>query len=100
MAPHDPHCWSVSSCPGFVTDLVLRCARGDRAALGVLFDLLHSPVAAVVGTPGVARDDLVVEVFRDVWQRAPAFHSGDDPVTWVLELARSTARSSPAGVAV
>lgn len=95
-----PHSWSVSSCPGFVTDLVLRCARGDRAALGVLFDLLHAPVAAAVGSPGVARDDLVVEVFRDVWLQAPAFRRGADPVAWVLDLARSAAHRSPAAVAV
>lgn len=100
MACAGPHPWRVSSCPGFVTDLVLRCARGDRAALGVLFDLLHAPVAATVGTPEVARDDLVVEVFRDVWLRAPAFRRGDDPVAWVLELARSTALRSPAALAV
>ena len=54
-----PHSWSVStSCPGLVSALVLRCARGDRAALGTLFDLLYAPVAATVGGPGVPRDDL------------------------------------------
>lgn len=83
-----------------VSALVLRCARGDREALGTLFDLLHAPVAALIDGPGVPRDDLVVEVFQDVWRSAPAFRLGDDPVAWVLGLARSTARRCPAAVAV
>lgn len=90
----------MSSCPGLVTALILRCARGDQAALGTLFDLLHAPVAAIVGGHGRGRDDLVVEVFHHVWRGAPAFRRGDDPVAWVLDLARSSARPAPVAVAV
>ncbi len=90
----------MSHCPGLVTALLLRCARDDRSALGVLFDLLYAPVAATVGGTGAERDDLVVEVFQDVWLRANSFRRGDDPVAWVLDLARSTASRSPAAVAV
>jgi len=88
------------SCPGLVTALVLRCAQGDRDALGTLVDLLHGPVAATVGGPRASRDDRVVDVFRDVWRQAPAFPRGDDPVAWVLALARATVPQAPASIAV
>jgi len=89
-----------AGCPGFVSALVLRCARDDRAALGTLVDLLYAPVAATVGEPGIPRDDLVAEVFHTVWRRAHAFRRDDDAVAWVLDLARATARRYPAPVAV
>jgi DNA-directed RNA polymerase specialized sigma24 family protein len=95
-----PHPGGVPHCPGFVTALVLRCAQGDRSALGTLFDLLHGPVAATLGAPGVSRDDLVVEVFRDVWLQAPTFPRGADPVAWVLDLARAAAGRTRTAVAV
>ncbi|GEP32303.1 hypothetical protein NSZ01_00710 [Nocardioides szechwanensis] len=87
-------------CPGFVSALVLRCARDDRAALGTLFDLLHAPVAAMVGGSGIERDDLVAEVFQEVWANANHFRRGDDPVAWVLGLARQTGARAPAAIAV
>ncbi|MDO9496781.1 MAG: sigma factor [Nocardioides sp.] len=90
----------AAGCPGLVSVLVLRCARDDRDALGTLVDLLYAPVAATVGEPGIARDDLVAEVFHTVWRRAHAFRRDDDAVAWVLDLARSTARRYPAAVAV
>lgn len=90
----------MSYCPGFVSALVLRCARDDRAALGTLFDLLYAPVAATVGSPGMARDDLVAEVFQDVWANANHFHRGDDAVAWVLGLARQKSARAPAAMAV
>lgn len=89
-----------TTCPGFASALVLRCARDDRAALGTLLDLLYAPVAAVVGGPGAARDDLVVEVFQDVWRFADTFRRDEDAVAWVLDLAGARARRTPAGVAV
>lgn len=91
---------SPAGCPGLVSALVLRCARDDRAALGTLFDLLHAPVAAMVDGPGVPRDDLVAEVFQDVWRNAHSFRRDEDAVEWVLDLARATARRCPAAIAV
>lgn len=90
----------MSYCPGFVSALVLRCARDDRAALGTLFDLLYAPVAVTVGGPGRERDDLVAEVFQRVWTNANHFRRGDDPVDWVLGLARQTAARVPTAMAV
>lgn len=91
----------TTDCPGFVSALVLRCARGDRAALGTLVDLLYAPVAATVSGPRTAvDDDLVAQVFRDVWRTAPTFRREDNAVVWVLDLARATARRSRLAVAV
>jgi DNA-directed RNA polymerase specialized sigma24 family protein len=90
----------VPHCPGFVTALVLRCARDDRAALGTLFDLLYAPVAATVRRPGTERDDLVAEVFHDVWANANHFRRGEDPVAWVLGIARQRAAHAPSAMAV
>ena len=63
---------------GFLTDLVLRCGRGDPAALARLFDLFYAPVAAEVANR-VPRDDVepvVTEVFAQLWRQAPEFVPG------------------------
>jgi hypothetical protein len=82
-----------SDCPGFITELILRCGRGDEAALGPLFDLFYAPVAAAVAQPdrpGTA-GELVHEAFVRVWRHAPTFVPGDlGPVEWVLQQAATT----------
>lgn len=85
-----------SDCPGFITELILRCGRGDEAALGRLFDLFYAPVAAAVGQPsrpGTA-GELVHEAFVRVWRHAPTFvPGGQGPVEWVMEQAAATTQS-------
>lgn len=78
-----------SGCVGAITGLVLRCGRGDQAALSSLLDLLYVAVLGKVAPQGPAEDadEQVVEVFREVWRRAPRFEVGRDPVAWVLSLA-------------
>ncbi|CAB4685656.1 MAG: hypothetical protein F2667_00605 [Actinobacteria bacterium] len=79
-------------CPGFVTDLVLRCADGEEEALGRLVDLFLPWVLGVVGeASSLMTDALAVEAFGRMWREAPGF----DPklggaVAWVLEQARLT----------
>ena len=74
---------------GFLTELVLRCGRGDAAALGRLFDLFYAPVAAEVANR-VPRDDVepvVAEVFAQLWRHAPEFVPGRArAVGWVMAL--------------
>lgn len=84
-----------ADCPGFITDLILRCGRGDEAALERLFDLLHAPVSAVLPLDRPeARDDLVLEVFRRVWRHAPTFVPGEQgAVAWALQHAAAVAQS-------
>ena len=83
-----------SACEGLVTGLVVRSARGETAALGVLFDLTYGLVAATlrrrlpVPTLDADLDDLVVEVFHEVWRSAPSFRPGrHDPLSWLLGIA-------------
>lgn len=91
------------ACPGFITDLVLRCGRGDAGALARLLDLLYAPVAHRVAelSPTDRTDDLVVEVFSRLWRDASDYRPGpgNGPVEWVLQLAESVAsrRRAPAG---
>jgi hypothetical protein len=76
-------------CQGFITHLVLRCGQGDETALGDLFDLTFSLVAAVLhygalSAPGV--DDDVVEAYRRIWRRSPDYEATERGVlAWVLD---------------
>ena len=84
-----------ADCPGFITDLILRCGRGDEAALGHLFDLLHAPVSVVLaqGRPE-ARDEMVLDVFRRLWRHAPTFVPGEQgAVAWAMQHAAAVAQS-------
>ncbi|WP_193614245.1 hypothetical protein [Nocardioides lijunqiniae] len=90
-----------SPCEGVLSGLVARCGRGDRDSLGTLFDLTHGIVSATVRrrlSADTARrdlDDAVVEVYREVWRRAPQFRVGvDDPLRWMLDSVDRGARSA------
>ena len=74
---------------GFLTELVLRCGRGDPAALARLFDLFYAPVAAEVANrvPGDDVEPVVAEVFAQLWRQAPKFVPGRArAVGWVMAL--------------
>ncbi len=81
--------------------LVAACARGDRAALGVLFDRFHlSVVRCLSRFLGAGRsdiDDLVQATFLEVMRSAPGFQGRSAVRTWIagiaLNLARRTIRS-------
>jgi DNA-directed RNA polymerase specialized sigma24 family protein len=82
------------ACPGFITDLLVRCGRGDEAALGRLFDLFHRQVSAAMGARGGSAplDEQVLEVFVRLWQQAPRFEAGAmGPVAWVMALVAGAA---------
>ena len=74
-------------------DLMDAVAAGDRAALARLFDR-HAAVLL-----GICRrvlhdadeaDDVLVEVFQEVWTRAARFDAGrGSPLTYLVTLARS-----------
>jgi hypothetical protein len=93
---------ATAACPGFITELLLRCGRGDEVALGRLFDLFYAPVAATVGRPGHPEtvEELVHAAFVRVWRHAPTFVPGvQEPVEWVMEqatAAQSLIVTSPA----
>ena len=85
-----------AGCSGFITELLLRCGRGDEAALGRLFDLFYAPVAAAVGRAGSPEtaEQLVHATFVRVWRHAPTFvPGGQGPVEWVMEQASAASQS-------
>ncbi len=85
------------ACVGAITGLVLRCAEGEREALGILLDLFYASVLAAVAPQGRGgtSDDQVDETFREIWRQAPRFEVGQDPVGWILGLARDLSPGAP-----
>ena len=82
--------------------LVRAIAAGDEAALRVL----HEKTYAVVYTYLIRltgnrelTDELILDVYQDVWCEAPVFDAADGPVLgWIMRRARATARSrTPVG---
>jgi len=82
------------TCRGFVTELVLRCGRGDESALMTLLDLFHAPARAKL-VPRVGADhvdDVLVEAFARLWREAPSFTPGRrrGAAAWVLDRLLAT----------
>ena len=77
--------------------LIGRIAQGDRLAMQVLFARhqvrVYRFVLRLVGSPAVA-EDLISEVFRDVWRQANRFEGRSAVSTWLLAIARFKALSS------
>lgn len=76
---------------GFVTDLLLRCGRGEAAALARLFDLFYRPVrvAVAVRVSPERSDAATAEVFVRIWRRAPGYRpSAGSAVSWIMQEAR------------
>jgi hypothetical protein len=74
-------------CRGFVTNLVLRCGRGDEAAIGLLLDLFYAPVLADAARHGRPRpdDEAVSDGFVRLWGAAATFTPGAQcAVEWVM----------------
>ena len=94
FATRDP-----DACVGFITDLVVRCGRGEEAALLRLFDLFHRAVSEAIraGSPAAPLDEQILRVFVGVWEHAPRFVPGEvGPVDWVMEQVGAAARTAPA----
>src|SRR4029077_18688504 len=77
--------------------LVERIAAGDKLAMQVLF-ARHRPAVYVclfrfVGNETVA-EDLLSDVFFDVWQQAGRFEGRSAVTTWLLSIARFKALSA------
>jgi RNA polymerase sigma-70 factor (ECF subfamily) len=75
--------------------LVAAMARGDRAALGALYDL-HAPIvmglAKKMLRDQAAAEDLVHDVFLEAWQHAAEFDAARGSVrVWLVVRARSRA---------
>ena len=79
------------------SELVERVARGDRAAVRLLFMRHHARVyrfaARQTGSEMMA-DDIANEVFLELWRQAPAFQGRSEVSTWLLGIARFKALSA------
>ncbi len=77
--------------------LIGRIARGDRLAMQVLFARhqvrVYRFVLRLVGNQTVA-EDLISEVFLDVWRQADRFEGRSAVSTWLLAIARFKALSA------
>jgi RNA polymerase sigma-70 factor, ECF subfamily len=77
--------------------LVERIAAGDKLAMQVLFARHRTPVYRwlyrFVGNETVA-EDLLSDVFFDVWQQAGRFEGRSAVTTWLLSIARFKALSA------
>jgi RNA polymerase sigma-70 factor (ECF subfamily) len=76
-------------------ELVEAIARGDQQAMAQLYDgthrLVFTLVQRVLGA-GDAVEEVVLDVFMQVWRTAPTFDRARGRVsTWLLTLARSRA---------
>jgi RNA polymerase sigma-70 factor (ECF subfamily) len=78
-------------------ELVERIAKGDRAAVRLLFMRHHARVyrfaARQTGSDMMA-DDIANEVFLELWRQAPAFEGRSEVSTWLLGIARFKALSA------
>ena len=76
--------------------LVERIAAGDKLAMQVLFARHRTPLRWLlrfVGNETVA-EDLLSDVFFDVWQQAGRFEGRAAVTTWLLSIARFKALSA------
>jgi RNA polymerase sigma-70 factor (ECF subfamily) len=77
--------------------LISRIATGDRLAMQALYARHHLRVyrfvVRLVGNTTVA-EDLISEVFLDVWRQAGTFEARSAASTWLLAIARFKALSA------
>jgi RNA polymerase sigma-70 factor (ECF subfamily) len=78
-------------------DLVRRIASGDRMAMRALYGRhqlkVHRFITGMVRDAALA-EDLVNDVFFDVWQQAGRFEARSTVSTWLLGIARFKALSA------
>ena len=77
--------------------LIGRIADGDRLAMQVLFARHHIRVYRFMlrmVRNEAAAEDLISEVFLDVWRQAEKFEGRSTVSTWMLSIARFKALSA------
>jgi RNA polymerase sigma-70 factor (ECF subfamily) len=78
-------------------ELIARIAAGDAAAMRTLFTAQHLRVQRfvlrLVRREDIA-EDIVTEVFLDVWRQAARFEGRSSVSTWLLSIARFKAYSA------
>src|SRR3989442_15026199 len=76
-------------------ELVQSIARGDQLALHALYSQTHRIVFTLImriTSNQETAEELTIDVFHDVWRRAPAYDpAGGSVVGWIMNQARSRA---------
>jgi RNA polymerase sigma-70 factor (ECF subfamily) len=89
---------TLSANPGASDEVLIgRIAQGDRLAMQVLFARHHVRVYRFVlrlVRNEASAEDLISEVFLDVWRQADRFEGRSAVSTWLLAIARFKALSS------
>jgi RNA polymerase sigma-70 factor, ECF subfamily len=78
-------------------DLIARIANGDRLAMQVLYARHHVRVYRFVlrfVRNEATAEDLISDVFLDVWRQANRFEGRSSVSTWLMSIARFKALSS------
>ena len=88
-----------SSADGAVSDEVLigRIAAGDQSAMRTLFARHRIPLyrwLLRIVRDQTAAEDLLIDVFLDVWRQAASFKGRASVSTWLLAIARYKALSA------
>src|SRR6266481_6776003 len=77
--------------------LIRRIAEGDQLAMRTLFGRYRVPLyrwlLRLVGDEALA-EDLLSDVFLDVWRQAASFEARSSVSTWLLAIARNKALSA------
>jgi RNA polymerase sigma-70 factor (ECF subfamily) len=77
--------------------LIVRIAGGDRLAMQTLFarhrTAIYRWLVRLVGNEATA-EDLLSEVFLDVWRQADRFQARSSVSTWLMAIARFKALSA------
>jgi RNA polymerase sigma-70 factor (ECF subfamily) len=75
--------------------IIRSIAAGDQAALHALYERTHGVVFTLIVRITHSREtaeELTLDVFHDVWRRAPRYDAADGSVVgWILNQARSRA---------
>ena len=90
----------LGGCQGVVSELLVRCGRGDTEALGMLIDVYQvhviAAVAATGGVRGADRHDAVISAFMHIWRHAPSYRpESHSAVEWLAAEVSSALRVRP-----
>src|SRR4051812_19468580 len=97
MRPADPSRERAQEVQPSDPELIQRIAAGERGAMQVLFTRhqlrVYRFALRLIKSETLA-EDLISEVFFDVWQQAARFEAQSSVTTWLLAITRNKAYSA------
>lgn len=86
-----PACSTTPNIGTSVDDLLVQIAFGSQTALARLYDLLSPLLLRLLSARSPRPEDsrtALVETFERIWQTAPSYRPGSDPLAWVVHRTR------------